>query len=229
MIDPTRRLGLFGGTFDPIHCGHLDAADAARETLALDEVWFIPSHIPPHREDPVATPFHRFALTALAIADRPAFRISDIELRRDGRTYTIDTLRALHGRGWASTQLFFMLGTDAFAEIATWREFPTVLDAAHFVVIARPGTTIEQALMRAPALGARLAEPDAMHDSHGHTRIILLRVSTPDVASTAIRQRLRAGLSLQGLVPRTVERHILIHHLYEAVDDLHGESTGTFS
>jgi nicotinate-nucleotide adenylyltransferase len=229
MIDLTRRLGLFGGTFDPIHCGHLEAAEAARTALGLDEIWLIPSRVPPHRLGPVATPFHRFALAALAIADRPSLRVSDIELQRDGRTYTIDTLRALHARGWRSTQLFFMLGTDAFAEIATWREFPTVLDAAHFVVIARPGTTVEQALARTPELGHRAAEPAEIPVVGGDTRVIVLRTATPDVASTAIRQRLRAGQSLHGLVPPAVERHILTHHLYDSVGDLHGESTGTLS
>jgi len=229
MIDPRRRLGLFGGTFDPIHCGHLEAAEAARTALGLDEIWLIPSHVPPHRQGPVATPFHRFALAALAIADRPALRVSDIELQRDGRTYTIDTLRALHARGWRSTQLFFMLGTDAFAEIATWREFPAVLDAAHFVVIARPGTSVEQALARTPELAPRAAEPDEIPLTGGATRVFVLRAATPDVASTSIRERLRTGASLHGLVPQAVERHILTHHLYDAVDNLHGESTGTLS
>ena len=100
-----RRLGLLGGTFDPVHYGHLDAAEAARQALALDEVWLLPSHVPPHRsQDPVATPFHRFALAALAISDRVTYRVSDIELQRTGRTYTVDTLRSLREQGWTRSQ-----------------------------------------------------------------------------------------------------------------------------
>ena len=116
----TGRLGVLGGTFDPIHLGHLDAADAARSALALDEVLFVPSHDPPHRPvEPRATAFHRFALTALAVNDRPGCRVSDLELVRDGGSYTSDTLRSLHAAGWPAWQIFFILGADAFAEIAT--------------------------------------------------------------------------------------------------------------
>ena len=135
----TRRLGVLGGTFDPVHFGHLDAADAARSALALHDVLFVPSHDPPHRRvDPHATTFQRFALAALAINGIDGYRVSDMELLREGSSYTSDTLRALHAAGWAPSQLFFILGVDAFAEIATWHEFPAVLDGAHFAVIARP-------------------------------------------------------------------------------------------
>ncbi|MBI2829129.1 MAG: adenylyltransferase/cytidyltransferase family protein, partial [Acidobacteria bacterium] len=113
----TRRLGVLGGTFDPVHYGHLDAAAAARSALALDDVLFMPSHDPPHRRvDPHATAFQRFALVALAINGIEGYKASDVELRREGSSYTSDTLRALHAAGWAPTQLFFILGVDAFAE-----------------------------------------------------------------------------------------------------------------
>src|SRR5688500_832820 len=117
-----RRLGVLGGTFDPVHFGHLDAGDAAQSALELDEVRLVPSHDPPHRPvDPRASAFHRFALAALAVAERPSWRVSDVELARAGASYSIDTLRALHGDGWSARQIFFILGADAFAEIATWR------------------------------------------------------------------------------------------------------------
>src|SRR5262245_61096779 len=125
------RLGLLGGTFDPIHYGHLDAADAAQHALQLDEVHFIPSHDPPHRpSDPRASGFHRFALVGLALSGHARYRASDLELRRDGPSYTADTLRAMRAEGVSPSQIFFILGADAFAEIATWREFPAVLDAS---------------------------------------------------------------------------------------------------
>lgn len=223
-----RRLGLLGGTFDPVHYGHLDAAEAARRALELNEVWLLPAHVPSHRPNqPMASPFQRFALAALAVTYRPHFRVSDIDLLRTGLTYTIDTLRYLHTQGWNSTQLFFILGTDAFAEISTWHQFPTVLDAANFVVIARPGTTLDEAVARTPAVQSRVCEPSPLVGSVNTTRVIVLPAVTRDVSSTMIRQRLQAGESIDDLVPPAVARHIVSHHLYGAVDDLHGEGYGS--
>lgn len=209
------RLGILGGTFDPIHFGHLDAADAARRALALDQVCVIPSSDPPHRPvDPLASGFHRFALVALAIQGRDELRASDMELRRGGPSYTADTLRALTRDGWQASQLFFILGSDAFAEIATWREFPAVLDAANFVVIARPGTTLDEATGRTPSLRDRL-----------NVSIFLVEAHTRDVSSSTIRARLAAGQSIDDLVPAAVARYIVAHHLYASVDNLHGQDS----
>jgi nicotinate-nucleotide adenylyltransferase len=214
---------VLGGTFDPIHFGHLDAAEAARTALQLDEVRLLPTHDPAHRSgDPVASAFHRFALVALAIGDCPACRVSDLELTRPGHSYTADSLRALHAEGLAPLQIFFILGTDAFAEIATWREFPGVLDGAHFVVIARPGTTLDDAAARTPALAERLHRAGDVIPLDGKTRVILVEARTRDISSTMIRVRLAARQSIDDLVPSAVARHIVIHHLYGAVDDLHG-------
>jgi len=219
------RLGIIGGTFDPIHLGHLDAAEAARTALQLDHIRFVPSHDPPHRSgQPVASSFHRFALVALAIEGRHGYRVSDVELGRTGPSYTADTLRALQVEGWRPSQLFFILGADAFAEIATWREFPSVLDSAHFVVIARPGTTLEEAAARTPALRARMQGGPGEIEEREETRIILIGARTRDVSSTTIRTRRASGQSIADLVPAAVARHIVAHQLYEAVDDLHGET-----
>ena len=220
-----RRLGILGGTFDPIHLGHLDAGDAACAALSLDAVLLIPAHDPPHRPiDPRASVYHRFALVSLAIAGRDAYRVSDMELVRQGPSYTADTLRSLHAEGWRASQLFFILGTDAFAEIAAWYGFPSFLDLAHFVVIARPGTTIETAAARTPQLRARMCgAPYGESVADGPTRIFLVEAQTHDVSSTAIRERIVAALPIDDLVPAPVARHILKHHLYGAVDDLHGE------
>ena len=220
------RLGILGGTFDPIHYGHLDAADAARRALKLDQIWCIPSCDPPHRPaDPVASGHHRFALVALAIQGDDALRASDLELRRQGPSYTADTLRAFEREGWPPSQLFFILGSDAFAEIATWREFPAVLDNANFVVIARPGTTLDAAAARVPSLRARLRAPDAETSGAAGTSIFLVEARTREVSSSTIRARLAARQPIDDLVPAAVERHILAHHLYQPVDNLHGQNS----
>jgi len=211
----SRRLGILGGTFDPIHFGHLDAADAARRALQLDRVLLIPSFDPPHRPaDPMASGFHRFALVALAIQGNDALSASDMELTRTGPSYTADTLRAVAREGWRPSQIFFILGSDAFAEIATWREYPAVLDTANFVVIARPGTTLDAAAERTSALRGRLGQS-----------IFLVEARTRDVSSSTIRARLAARQPIDDLVPAAVARHIAAHHLYGAVDDLHGQDT----
>ena len=218
----TRRLGVLGGTFDPVHFGHLDAAGAARAALGLHDLLFVPSHDPPHRPaDPHATAFHRCALVALAINGIAGYRLSDVELLRAGSSYTSDTLRALHAAGWAPAQIFFILGADAFAEIATWHEFPAVLDGAHFAIIARPGMTLEAALARTPGLRSRARPASAPPDAAGRTGIFLVEAATRDVSSTLVRQRLAARQPIDDLVPSTVARHIVAHHLYTE-DDLHG-------
>ena len=193
-MNENRRLGVLGGTFDPIHYGHLRAGEAAEELLKLDEIRVIPSHDPPHRAlDPKASAYHRFALAALAIEGRERWRLSDSELLRSGPSYTAPTLRALQAEGWQASQIFFIIGTDAFAEIATWYDYPAVLDLAHFAVVTRTG---------APATPIKNA------------RVSYVNVKTPDVSSTEIRARLAAGQSIADLVPRVVERYILNHRLY---------------
>lgn len=214
------RIGVLGGTFDPVHVGHLDAAQAARAALSLDHVLLAPSRMPPHRPyDPRAGVFHRFAMVTLAINDAPGLLASDVELLREGPSYTVDTLRTLHARGWAPSQLFFIVGADAFAEIATWREYPGVLDAANFAVVARPGLTLEEACARAPGVLARVAGNAGESSS---TRVHLVEANTPDVSSTVIRTRLAEHGNIDGLVPPAVARHITAHNLYGAADALHG-------
>ena len=220
----TRRLGVFGGTFDPVHHGHLDAARAARSALALEEILFVPSKDPPHRSlVPHATAFQRFALTALAVNGLDGYQVSEMELVRNGRSYTSDTLRQLHASGWTPRQLFFIVGADAFAEIATWREYPAVIDLAHFVVIARPGTAIETAVSRNPELRPRVGPPSMESTKDATTGIFVIEATTRDVSSTMIRDRLATGQGIDDLVPSAVARHIVAHHLYEMENELHGE------
>ena len=216
------RLGVLGGTFDPIHFGHLDALDAARRALDLSDVLVVPSHDPPHRAtDPRASAYHRFALVALALDGRPGCRVSDVEVNRDGPSYTIDTLRHLRGEGWQPSQIFFIIGTDAFAEISTWKAFPEVLTAANFAVVTRPGTTLAAALSRTSTPGAR---DGSNTPASGATAILRIEADTRDVSSTTIRSRLAEQRAIDDLVPPAVARYITANHLYGAVDDLHGEN-----
>ena len=223
-----RRTGVLGGTFDPIHVGHLAVATAAADALALDEVLLLPSRTPSHRPvDPSASIFHRFAMVALAAQHDPRMLASDLELRRPGPSYTADTLRALQATGRDRLQIFFLTGADAFAEIATWREYPDVLDLAHFVVCARPGTPAASMPARLPALSARMitasADRGTVLDSSTPS-VYLLDVPTPDVSSTDVRARARAGRPLAGLLPPEVDAYIRRHGLYAAVssDDARG-------
>jgi len=216
-----RRIGVLGGTFDPVHLGHLGAAEVARSTLALDEVLVVPSHIPPHRlAQPDASGYHRFAMVALAVASARGLAASDVELVREGRSYTATTLRGLHRRGFSPSQLFFITGADAFAEIATWHEYPAVLDLGHFVVIARPGFPVETLRSRLPGLASRMRTvagsgwSQTAEDPPDRTSILLVEAATPDVSSTQIRERIRGAQPLTGLVPRAVEIHIYRHGLY---------------
>ena len=221
-----RRLGVLGGTFDPIHYGHLRAGEAAAVALTLNEIRVVPAHDPPHRAlDPKASAFHRFALCALAIEGKRFWRLSDTELTRTGPSYTAHTLRALHAEGWEPSQIFFILGSDAFAEIATWYDFPAVLKSANYAVVARPGTTLKAAWERFDP--ASIQDPSV---SQGSTGLFRVDAETPDVSSTDIRARLSAGLSIDDLVPPPVARYILNHRLYEsspAVNDLHGKTERT--
>ena len=133
------KIGILGGTFDPIHLGHLEAASAARRALSLDRVLLLPSRTPPHRStEPRASVFHRFAMAALAAAERD-MSVSDLEVRREGPSYTALTLEALHREGFTAAELFFITGSDAFADVGTWHDYPRILQLANFVVVSRPG------------------------------------------------------------------------------------------
>ncbi len=215
------RVGVLGGTFDPIHLGHVAAAAAAERALALGNVILVPSRLPPHRpESARVSAEHRLAMAALAAAEHPGWSASDVELNRDGPSYTFETLSELIRQGHAASQIFFIIGADAFAEIATWSRYPSVLDLAHFAVVARPGITLDSLKERLPDLAERMTTPDLHEPSafslrpSAETRVILVETATPDFSSTEIRRRVRAGESIAGLVPDPVAAYISQHHLY---------------
>lgn len=209
------RLGIFGGTFDPIHNGHLDVARAAQRALSLDALLVMPSHVPPHRPVPAASPFHRFAMVSLAVNGQPGWRASDMELKQRSRSYTAVTLGRVARAGLRPPQIFFILGMDAFTPIETWKDYPALLDLANFVVVSRPGTHVAKAIEGLPVLAGRWREPAALDETS--TAVVLLDVVTSDVSSTNIRQRCANSQSIDGLVPNAVALHIEQHGLYQSI------------
>lgn len=225
-MTPGLRVGVLGGTLDPIHVGHTETARVARLALRLDRVHVLPSNVPPHRtEQPLASGYHRFAMTALAVNDVEGMLASDLELLSPGRSYTSDTLtRFQQAHRLAAAQIFFITGADAFAEIATWHRYPEVLDLAHFIVVSRPGVSVESLRERLPTLSSRMVTVPANREPRIANResrldslsIFLIDAHTPDVSSTDIRRRLAEGRPIHGLVAGGVERHIAQHGLYSA-------------
>jgi len=229
MTSP-RRVGLLGGMFDPIHCGHLDVSAAAERALHLTDLLLLPSNIPPHRPQPIASSHHRFAMVAMAIGGRRGWRAVDLELelREAVPSYTSETMRRFHQRGFSPSELFFITGADAFLEIGTWHQYPDVLDLAHFAVVSRPGVPVSCLRERLPALAPRMRQVDAADgdtvrlkadptyagDGTDETFIFLIDAATADVSSTAIRRARQAHQSITGLVPGSVQQHIEQHGLY---------------
>jgi nicotinate-nucleotide adenylyltransferase len=217
VVTNPRRLGILGGTFDPIHNGHLDVGDVAVRALNLTRMFVITSNVPPHRPQPFASSYHRFAMVSLAVADRHSWRASDLELRAPAPSYTTATLKKFHQRGYGPCELFFVLGADAFADIGTWRDYPAILADAHFAVVSRPGYPVQQLPQRLPRLADRMVHAPLDTLSQIDPLIVLIDAPTADVSSTAIRQRRASGDSIAGMVPPSVQQHIEQHGLYTSM------------
>jgi len=211
-----RRIGILGGTFDPIHYGHIETASSAEAALRLTRIYVMPSNLPWHRRPPKASAFHRFAMVSLAVAGRKGWRAADLELRGDGESYTHRTLQKLHGRGYAPEELFFIVGADAFADIQTWRQFTAVLDSAHFAVVSRPGLPVTELQRRLPDLADRMIEPSAEPAILSGPRVVLIDATTPNISATDVRERCGRNESIAGLVPEPVRQHIEQHGLYSS-------------
>lgn len=194
------KTGLLGGTFDPIHNGHLGAASVAIECAGLDRVIFMPSAQPPHRGAAVGSAEDRLAMCRLAIGGEPRFEVSDVEVRRGGRSYTVDTLRELKAR-LPGDDLFLILGWDAAKLLRTWRDPQAVAELAKIVVVSRPGT---------PAPEPRHLESAGLDPG----RVVLCLRATPDVSGSALRQAIARGEPVSGKLPVPVEAYIAAHHLY---------------
>jgi nicotinate-nucleotide adenylyltransferase len=219
----TERMGLFGGTFDPIHLGHLRAAREVLERFALDRILFVPSFIPPHKERKGMAPARdRLRMVELACAGEPRFAASSIEVDAGGRSYSILTLERIREL-YPGARVFFILGADAFLEIGTWREHERVLDESLFIVMTRPGAHLEDAVdvvgeplrSRVRAIAGGEAVDEALLAGH---RIFLLPIRALDVSSTEVRRRVRAGETVTGLVPEAVGDYIQTHGLYRELE-----------
>ena len=198
------KLGLIGGTFDPIHYGHLLIAQEAGWQLGLDRVLFIPAGDPPHKQDRRVTPARcRLEMTRLATGDNPLFEVSTLELDRQGLSYTADTLAQLRDLYRQQAELFFIIGADAAAELLTWYRPQRVLELARLVVAGRPGYSLPFDQLQAGLPDTRLAE-----------RLVRLEVPLTEIASRDLRHRVAQGISIRYLVPDQVAAYIEQEKLY---------------
>ena len=194
------RLGVLGGTFDPIHRGHLAVATAAMECARLDRVLFVPSARPPHRPAAQASADDRLAMSKLAVDGDSHFDVSDVEVKRGGTSYTVDTLEELH-RSLPDDDLFLILGWDAARLFRTWHEPEGVSALASFVIVGRPGMPPPtQADLKAAGM-----DPD---------RVVMCLLPTPDISGSELRRAIAEGKSVAGKVPSAVELYIAAHNVY---------------
>jgi nicotinate-nucleotide adenylyltransferase len=212
------RVGIFGGTFNPIHLGHLRSAEDVREAFALDQIYFVPAARPPHKggED-VALAAHRLRMVELAVADNSFFAASAVELERVGTSYSVDTIRHF----LATLQpdvLCFIVGLDAFREMHTWRDYTTIPSLCHLIVTSRPGLStppVNQVLPVALKSAFWYDSSIEMHrHSSGHT-LALHEIAGLSIAASTIRERRRQGKSIRYLVTPAVESYIVHHSLYQ--------------
>lgn len=210
-----RRIGLLGGTFDPVHLGHLRMALEAREALALDEVRLLPCHQPPHRAAPNVDSAQRTEMLRRALADCPTLVLDDRELRRDGPSYTVDTLQSLRQSEGDDVRLVWILGGDAFLGLTQWHRWQALLDYAHLLVIDRPGWSLPAKGELAEWLDRHRVAPDDLLDTPaGAVAVQSLRLLP--ISATEIRSLIREGRSPQFLLPEPVWHYIRQHRLYEA-------------
>ncbi len=215
----TAPIGILGGTFDPIHFGHLRLAQELAQALKLEQVRFIPSGTPPHRGSPQASAADRLAMVQLAIRDNPLFSVDDREIRRAGTGYTVDTLAELRREFGATRPICLLLGADAFLDLATWSRWHELFDHAHIVVAHRPGFAVDTWHMRMPQplakeYSARLMQqPLAVHLAGGGG-VVVAPIAALDISATLIRDAVSSGASPRYLLPDSVLDYIHSTGLY---------------
>ncbi len=212
------RLGLFGGTFNPIHFGHLRAAEEVCEALALHHLWFIPAAHPPHKAPQVLTPFEvRLEMIRLAVGNHPVMAVSDLEGRRPGMSYSIETLRLLREEVGPTWELYFILGLDAMLEIRTWKDYAQLFELCHFVVLDRPGydrSRLEEMLTRNVQPQFQTLEGGAGFQHLSGYKVLCQQTTLLDISATGIRRLVRQGRSIRYLLPEPVRGYIINQGLY---------------
>jgi len=211
-----RRIGIFGGTFDPVHHGHLRTAVEVCDSLRLDELRLMPSNLPPHRAQAAASAQQRLEMLRLALQGSPGLIADDHELRRGGVSYSIDTLRALRAELGSETRLALLIGMDAFLVIDSWREWRRLLDHAHLVVLARPGSATQlPAAIAAWAVDHAVADAEEAFARAPCGSIVRLELTQLAISATHIRQLIATGCSPRFLLPDVVLEFIRRHTIYQ--------------
>lgn len=218
------RIGIFGGTFNPIHYGHLRAAEEVNEIFALDKVIFIPSGRPPFKKPDLIPARHRYEMTGITIKGNPSFCISDIEVKKRGVSYSVDTLRGLRDK-YEGAEFFFILGIDTLCELPSWKEPDKLLTLTNLIVISRPGFSFLD-LSSSPYLkgiskktlkGLDKGEKGiASFNISGDKKIYLCKITGLDISASRLRRLIKAGESIKYLLPEAVEYYIISHKLYKS-------------
>jgi nicotinate-nucleotide adenylyltransferase len=216
------RIGLLGGTFDPVHYGHLAVAEHVLQSLGLDSMWFIPASLPPHKDGhadglDISSFTHRFAMLEGAIAENNSFVVSDIEAKRSSPSYSIDTINILIPQVGEKAALFFIIGVDAFLEIDTWKRYKDLPGLVNIVIISRPGYSPDRVVdvIRHNYPGYTFDPADeTWNSSHSKGSFILQHMEPVPISSTDIREKVRDGKDITGLVPSAVEDYIRKQCLY---------------
>ena len=213
MTEALRPIGLLGGTFDPIHVGHLTVAEMLLTELDLQEIQFIPNRQPPHRETPIADPNHRLTMTRLATAYNNRFIVNDLETARPKPSYTSDTLKTLRAQK-PNQSLCLILGTDVFALMNQWYRWETILDLAHLIIINRP----EYLPPKEPWMQHLLKTRQTNHFDHCVTKIagkiFFQEINPIPISATTIRNKIATGEDVSQEIPKKVLQYIQKHHLY---------------
>jgi nicotinate-nucleotide adenylyltransferase len=223
------RLGIMGGTFDPIHLGHLRAAEEIYWAFGLDRIVFVPAARPPHKEEAVAAaPLHRYEMVSLATVFTPYFSVSSIELQRPGRSYSVETVREFQKIHGPQTTLYFVVGVDAFLEMSGWRRARELLTRARVIVTARPGWRLDEVerllspdqrrILGNPSfkyLKVGDIDPEGVESELAPRQVLLVEVVSLDIASREIRQLVVEGRSIRHLVPDTVAAYMAKNRLYQ--------------
>ena len=215
----TKKIGLFGGTFDPIHRGHLRAGEEIRQAFSLSWVEFLPARLPPHKTDhPPSDVAHRVAMLRLAVEGNPYFRVSEVEASREGVSYLVDTLEAYREHYPSDVALYFIMGMDSFQEIATWHRYPALFTLSHFIVITRPGyerPAVSEVVSEdvATSFVPCQEEPDCLEHASGH-RIHFQETTLLDISASNVRRWIREDRSVRYLIPKRVWEYVQENGLY---------------